>query len=154
MPDTTAYMSEVRYEPRFDAAAIYCCDGRFASACDRFLDKDLGLTHTDRLVVPGGPGALVGHEGAALEAEALLEDLRFLVEAHGLDRLVLIMHEHCGHYLSRVGVSEAELPARQRRDVVLAAKRAREVTRIARIEAYRAEVDDGGRIIFTPLPLE
>src|SRR5688572_900772 len=98
---------------RIRAAAIYCSDGRFGIHCDDFLINSLQLPRYDRLVVPGGPANLAGHLIAYREADALAQQLTFLIEAHGLKRVVLIGHEGCAFYTQRLCVSPRDLLEKQ-----------------------------------------
>ncbi|MFW6032549.1 MAG: carbonic anhydrase [Phycisphaeraceae bacterium] len=143
MSDTT-FTSSVPFDPdRFDGIAVYCSDGRFGQQCDEFLRRQLGLSRVDRLVVPGGAGALVDHDKARLEATGLLDELAFLAEAHRLNHVVLINHQQCGFYLGRPGVEPGELEALQKRDLAAAAERVRALPQIERVDAYLACSEDG-----------
>ena len=85
------YESRVRYNhARIHAAAIYCSDGRLGEHFDDFLENALLLPRYDRVTLPGGPGCLAGHPQAHLEEQGVMDELKFLVEVHGLQRLVLI----------------------------------------------------------------
>lgn len=85
-------------ERRVGAAAIYCSDGRFGDQMDEFLHEGLGLPRYDRIALPGGAACLAGHATACYERDALQRQLRFLIEAHELRRVVLIAHEGCAFY--------------------------------------------------------
>jgi len=89
-------------ENRVGAAAVYCSDGRYGEQMDDFLHHSLGLPRYDRVAVPGGAACLAGHILAVRERHALEKQLRFLVEAHALNRLVLIAHQDCGFYKHNV----------------------------------------------------
>ena len=92
--DRTVHESPARFdENRVRAAAVYCSDGRFGEHFDDFLHTALKLPRYDRLAVPGGAACLAGHFLAFREEEGMLEQLRFLVKVHGLERLVLIAHQ-------------------------------------------------------------
>src|SRR5215813_8811973 len=93
------YESSIPFDPeRIRAAAIYCSDGRYGEQFDDFLHHALKLPRYDRVAVPGGAGCLAGHFAAYREEEAVLGQIRFLVETHALGRVVLIAHESCGFY--------------------------------------------------------
>ena len=104
-------------ENRIGAAAVYCSDGRFGEHFDDFLHNALKLPRYDRLAVPGGAACLAGHFLAFKEEEALIEQLRFLIKAHGLDRVVLIAHQDCGFYAERLHVSPSQVESQQREDM-------------------------------------
>lgn len=139
------YESPIPYvSERIRAAAVYCSDGRVGEHFDDFLHQGLELPRYDRVALPGGPGCLAGHTEARLEEERVTDELRFLVEAHGLERVVLIQHEACAFYLSRLRVDAARMEALQRADLVRAAFQIRRVTGLVRIEGYFARRADGG----------
>ena len=103
--DATVYESSLRFdENRIRAAAVYCSDGRFGEQIDDFLHNCLKLPRCDRLVVPGGAGCLAGHFLAFREEEGLVEQLRFLIRAHDVQRVVLIAHQDCAFYSERLHV--------------------------------------------------
>lgn len=128
---------------RVGAAAIYCSDGRYNEQFDEFLHEQLGLPRYDRLVVPGGPAALAGHISAYREEETVTEALRFLIESHRLERVVMIAHAGCGFYLKRLMVSEAMVRRRQEEDLAKAAERVAMVSGRVRVETYIASVIEG-----------
>ena len=83
------FESRAPYEPeRIRAAAIYCSDGRMGAHFDDFLTNGLKLPRYDRVALPGGPAALAQHAETKLEHAAVADELKFLVEEHGLRRVV------------------------------------------------------------------
>ena len=131
--------SKTPYEPqRIHAAAIYCSDGRLGEHFDDFLQNGLKLPRYDRVALPGGPATLAEHPQTRLEHAAVADELKFLVEVHGLDRIVLIQHQNCAFYTGRLGLSGFAVEQQQRADVKAAADFVREVTKVDRIEAYFA----------------
>src|SRR4051812_19640800 len=93
------YISRLGYDQdRVGAAAVYCSDGRYGEQMDEFLHEGLGLPRYDRVAVPGGAACLAGHGKAAFERSALERQLRFLIDAHELNRVVFIAHQDCGFY--------------------------------------------------------
>src|SRR5690606_37714832 len=91
---TLLYTSSIPFSAnRVRAAAVYCSDGRFGEQVDQLLHDGLDLPCYDRLAVPGGAACLAGHFSAYREEEAVLEQLRFLVTIHKLQRLVLVAHQ-------------------------------------------------------------
>ena len=116
------YASPLPYEDaRIGAAALYCSDGRLGEQVDDFLHRGLSLPRCDRLVCPGGPVALAGRLMAFWECQGVEPQLRLLVRAHGLRKVVLIAHQGCGYYGQRLGLPAAEIEAEQRRDLDVAA---------------------------------
>lgn len=79
------------------AMAIYCSDGRWGAAFDELCRRHLLVPRYDRWVVPGGPGCLIGRDGNDV-SPFVREQVDFLVQAHELERLILITHYGCGFY--------------------------------------------------------
>lgn len=136
--------SKTPYEPaRIHAAAIYCSDGRLGEHFDDFVINGLKLPRYDRLALPGGPATLAEHKETRLEHAAVADELKFLVEVHGLQRVVLIQHQNCAFYTSRLGLSGFQVEAQQRDDLIAAADFVREVTGVGQIESYFARQFEG-----------
>ena len=133
------YRSQAPYEPeRIHAAAIYCSDGRMGTHFDDFLSNGLQLPRYDRVALPGGPAALAEHPETKLEHAAVADELKFLVEVHGLKRVVLIQHQNCAFYTSRLGLSGFEVEVAQRKDLADAAAFVRKITGVDRVETFFA----------------
>lgn len=142
------YQSSLAYDAsRMHAAALYCSDGRIGAHFDDFLINGLNLPKYDRLCLPGGPACLAGHPEAHLEEQGVVDELRFLVDAHGLERVVLIAHQGCAFYASRLDLQEPRLELVQRADLVRAAAFVHRVTGIDAIEAYFARLE-ADRVLF------
>ena len=147
------YESRIPYEQtRIHAAAIYCSDGRVGEQFDDFLQNGLGLPRYDRVALPGGPACLAGHTEAHLEEQGVVDELKFLVNVHELERIVLIAHEGCAFYAARLALPVAYLEAQQKIDLVKAAGFIRRITSLEAIEAYFARRDQS-RVRFEPVPL-
>jgi hypothetical protein len=145
------YESRLPYEAsRIRAAALYCSDGRIGEHFDDFLQNGLGLPRYDRVALPGGPACLASHPQAHLEEQGVVDELKFLVEVHGLRRVVLIAHQGCAFYATRLELAEPRLELVQRADLVRAAAYVHRVTGIAQIEAYFARLGES-RIRFEPV---
>jgi len=133
------YESPVIYdEARIHAGAIYCSDGRVGAHFDDFLQNGLGLLRYDRLALPGGPACLAGHEQAHVEERGVVDELRFLVEAHELEQMVLIAHHSCAFYVERLELQGDQLELMQRADLVRAAASVRRVTGLQGVSGYFA----------------
>ena len=147
MPNpSVAYRSSIRLAPgQPRVAAVYCSDGRFGEAIDDFLTNGLGLPNYDRLALPGGPARLARGGGA-------VDDLRFLVEAHALRRVVLIQHAGCGYYAERLKILSTDEEAAQRADLARAARVVRESTAVLAVSAHLARPTPTG-IAFDPIDL-
>jgi hypothetical protein len=83
----------------------------------------LKLPRYDRLAVPGGAACLASHFSAYREEEGVIEQLRFLVHVHDLERVVLVAHEGCAFYTERLHVSPLQLESQQYDDIKKAVRR-------------------------------
>ncbi|MFT5223712.1 MAG: hypothetical protein ACI867_002036, partial [Glaciecola sp.] len=90
---------------------------------------------------------------ARLEEQGVLDELKFLVDAHELDRVVLIQHAGCAFYGQRLGVPEDRKPSLQAADLVRAAHFVRKATSLTRIEGWIAQIS-GKQITFVPVPVD
>ena len=143
------YESSVPFEPsRIRAAAVYCSDGRFGEPFDELLHNALRLPRYDRLAVPGGAACLASHFATYREEEGVVEQLRFLVYAHGLERVVLIAHEDCAFYTDRLGVSPLQLESQQRDDLRKAIQRVRAIGERLTVSTFFARKHWNGKIRF------
>jgi hypothetical protein len=149
-----SYNSPIVYEAaRIHAAAVYCSDGRVGEHFDDFLHNGLKLPRYDRVALPGGPACLAGHTEAHLEEQGVVDELKFLVDAHELQRIVLIAHGGCAFYARRLRLPEKFLEAQQLIDLVKAAAFIRDITGLTQVDAYfarRAET----RIAFESVPVQ
>jgi hypothetical protein len=105
------------------------------------------LPRYDRVALPGGPACLAGHPQALAEEHAVVDELKFLVDVHGLKRVVLLQHEGCAFYASRLELEGRRLELVQRADLVRAAALVQRVTRVERIEAYFMRQRESGMIL-------
>lgn len=138
------YESRVKYDhARIHAAALYCSDGRLGEHFDDFLQNGLNLPRYDRVSLPGGPACLAGHPQAHLEEQGVVDELKFLVEVHKLRRVVLISHQGCAFYATRLELHEPRLELMQRADLVRAAAFVHRVTGLDAIEGYFARFVEG-----------
>jgi len=147
----SAYESRIPYEQsRIHAAAIYCSDGRIGEHFDDFLQNGLQLPRYDRVALPGGPSCLADHPQAHLQAQGVVEELKFLIEVHSLKRIVLIAHERCAFYTARLELEDRRLELLQRADLIRAAASVRRLTGIEDVTAYFAR-QEKGTIRFEPV---
>jgi hypothetical protein len=107
------------------------------------LQNGLGLPRYDRVALPGGPACLAGHPQASLEEQGVVDELKFLVEVHGLQRVVLIAHEACAFYATRLHLTDRRMELVQRADLVRAAAFVYRVSEIKKIDAYFARHVEG-----------
>ena len=151
--EQVAFTSSVGFDQkRIHAAAIYCSDGRFGEAFDEFLMKGLGLPKVDRVALPGGPAALAGYSQARLAESGVVDEVKFLVEAHELDRVILIQHGGCAFYKARLEVRDESLEQLQKADLARAAYTVRHAINVTNIEGYFARPDPDG-IMFEKVEL-
>ena len=149
-----SYHSSLPYEvQRIHAAALYCSDGRVGEHFDDFMQNGLKLPRYDRIALPGGPACLAGYSQAQLQETGVIDELRFLIEAHRLERVILIQHENCAFYEVRLGVVPERMAQLQRADLVRAAYSIRKVTSLERVEGYFAR-RDRGKMVFEPVPID
>jgi hypothetical protein len=143
------FSSSLRFtDDRIGAAAVYCSDGRFGEAFDDFCQNGLKLPRYDRLAVPGGAACLAGHVSSFREEEALIEQLRFLIRVHGIERVVLIAHQDCAFYPERLRISPWQIESRQREDLSAAARRVRSLSHDLVVETFFARKEADGTIRF------
>ena len=123
---------------RIHAMALYCSDGRWGESFDEFCQKHLRLPRYDRWAVPGGPAWLVpsGNDTGFLQAAKL--QLDFLVEAHGLERTILITHYGCAYYGQQLKCSPDESLPVQSADMRLATATLQEWYPNMLVESYLA----------------
>lgn len=149
--DVPGFESSVRFdENRIGAAAVYCSDGRYGEQFDDFLHNGLKLPRYDRLAVPGGAACLAGHFLAYREEDALMDQLRFLIRAHGLQKMVLIAHQNCAFYSERLHIPAAQIETRQREDLCAAVERIRSVGHNLAIGMFFARRLPDGKVRFEP----
>ncbi len=138
---------------------VACSDGRLQENLDEFL-QSRGISHYDRLFVPGGPGALASSGYELIRHDQLRRETQFLISAHGVEELFLIFHgaapdgpeaAACADYKRKLpGHSAAQINAAQDADVI-------ELLRIfawpihLQVRVFRAEVGGDGQIRFVAL---
>lgn len=138
-----AFRSTIPYDrARIHAAAIYCSDGRMGEPFDDFLQTGLKLPRYDRVALPGGPACLADHQQAHVQTQGVVDELKFLIEVHGLKRIVLLAHEGCAFYATRLELKDRRLELLQQADLIRAAAFVRRITGVDRVEAYFARLSD------------
>lgn len=149
----STYTSPLPYEEsRIHAAALYCSDGRVGEHFDDFLQNGLSLPRYDRLAMPGGPACLADHAETKAPEQQALTELRFLIEAHELSRIVLIQHDGCAFYRVRLRTAGASAEQLQKADLVRAAYHIRDATGMERIDAFFARRSPEG-LTFEPVEI-
>jgi hypothetical protein len=146
---------------RPDTLVIACSDGRLQEATDEFLAHHLQVTRYDRFYVPGGAGALAPSGRDFLRAQQLRRECRYLVELHGVRRIVMLFHgptrdgpiaAACADYRRKLPwASVTELRGRQERDAEELQQLREEWAGAAVVMVYRCEVDGRGAVRFVDL---
>jgi hypothetical protein len=148
------YASSLPFDAnRIRAAAVYCSDGRFGEQFDDLLHNALQLPRYDRLAVPGGAACLARHFATYREEEGVIEQLRFLINVHGLEHVVLIAHENCAFYSKRLHVSPLQLETQQREDMKKAVQQVRLLSKTLTVRAFFARIDWNGMVQFESVEL-
>ena len=84
-----------------DTLVVHCTDHRIQAGVQEFLDRGLKLNKNyDLFLIPGGPQSLTLVEYLPKFSCAGWKWFRYLVDGHGLKRLILIAHQDCGWYRS------------------------------------------------------
>lgn len=147
-----AFESSIAFDPnRIRAAAVYCSDGRFGDQCDDLLHNALQLPRYDRLALPGGAACLAGYFITCHEEEAAIEQLRFLVKVHALERVIVIAHQDCAFYSEWLRVPPALLESQQLEDLQKALARIRFHFTSLELNAYFARKQPDGAVRFEQL---
>ena len=143
--DKVVFRSGIAYErKRIHAAAIYCSDGRMGEQFDDFLQSGLKLPRYDRVALPGGPACLADHQQSHVQTQGVVDELKFLIEVHELKRIVLLAHEGCAFYATRLELRDRRLELLQQADLIRAAAFVRRITGVDVVEAYFARLGDDG----------
>jgi len=134
---------------------VACSDGRFQQEVDEFLHEHLRISQYDRCYIPGGAGALVPGGVEFTRASQIRKECCFLIEAHGIERVVLLFHgpAHggpeeavCGDYKRRFPTKSAEAVRERQNEDAEAILRSGLAG--APVELYRCEVTENGEVQF------
>ena len=142
---------------------VACADGRYQKPLDDFLRNHLGITDYDRVYVAGGPGALASSSLSYFRGDQFRQETAFLIEAHGIERIVLVFHGPlldggpqeavCADYARKMPyASPAEIHAQHEKDLQEVLRSIRKMNPALGIQIFRAEVRGDLRVQFTPLP--
>jgi hypothetical protein len=148
-----AHISTAAFEGAVsDALAVHCSDGRFTAHFNEFLATQLGLPRCHRLAVPGGPILLAGRLASYWEGAGVENQARFLIDANGLKRVILIAHEGCLYYSRKLGLTDADVLRTQRDDLVKAAQTLQRLGESLDVKTFVARIAEN-RILFEPVSL-
>ncbi len=157
------YITQSVWPPeRPQILVVACSDGRYQEALDEFLNTHLGIFDYDRLYAPGGPGALVPSVLSYFRGIQFQEETKFLVDAHRLTRVILIVHgpeetegppeARCADYLRKLpGRSQRELGKAQREDLDTVVRLLGRHAPHLVLQVFMAEVRADRRVRFLPL---
>jgi hypothetical protein len=134
------------------AAVVHCSDGRYVAHCSDFVHDGLGIDQWDLIALPGGPASLIEHAASQVDGDRVAGELKFLADAHGLQRVVMIAHQGCGLYAAAMDLPDNLLEGQQRTDLAQAAAQIRNTTGIDAVEAWFLRIADG-EISFEEVPL-
>lgn len=112
--ERAAFISDVPWSDEHpEALVIHCSYHPYQCQIQDFLFNGIGLRSFDRFAVPGGPQFLIAG-GIRLKFKmAGEEQFRFLVDGHGIKRVVCIADAQCGWYKSLLGPSVNERQFKQ-----------------------------------------
>src|SRR5688572_25114084 len=135
----SVFTSAKQWNPeRIGALALYCSDGRWGEAFDEFCHRHLQIPRYDRWAVPGGPAWLAPQNGKLGFGQTARMQLDFLVQAHQLERIVLITHYGCAYYGQQLGKPPEDCLSVQTEDTNVATATLRNWYPEMRVEAYLA----------------
>ena len=133
------FTSTERWQPeRIGALALYCSDGRWGEAFDKFCHRHLHIPRYDRWALPGGPAWLLPHPDNPHFQPTVREQLDFLVTIHEIELIVLISHFGCAYYAQRLQKSPDDCLPVQTQDAREAASTLRHWYPNVRVETYLA----------------
>ncbi len=158
MPETVYISGEPFVEQESRVLVIACSSNAFLPYTQEFVERHLGVGRGryDLLAVPGGPQFLLLTEYLPKFGWVGHRWVKFLVERHGLRRVIVIGHEDCAWYnaeqfvpqfLQKFGVGRS-LKERQREDLREIGQALRNLGLPISIEAYYAEKGADGRVHF------
>lgn len=159
-PDVIFEGMETWKKARPSTLVVACSDGRLQKSIDEFLETKLGVVDYDRLYAPGGPGCL-GLGIMDLHTDQLKRELKFLIEAHQIEEIVLLFHgasstgpddSICAHYKRILpNGSRADIARQQHADALEALKIIGRLVPNIPVHVYRAEVSEDGSVQFVNL---
>jgi hypothetical protein len=143
---------------------VACSDGRLQEATDEFLTLELGITHYDRLYVPGGPGALSPSGQDFIRAQQVRLECKYLVQLHDVQHLIALFHgpaaegpadASCADYQRKFArATPAELRAQQEADARDLLRYRQEWSDRAAVSIFRCEVGMSDEIHFMQLHVD
>ncbi|MDO8559167.1 MAG: hypothetical protein Q7R84_02440 [bacterium] len=86
------------YGAKTDTLVIHCSDYRFRKAFGAFIKENFGTENYDSLVIPGASQILSFMNFLPIFSVIFEKFIKFLVEKHGIKRMIIVMHEDCAWY--------------------------------------------------------
>ena len=162
MAENSPFRSAFSWDPtRPHILVIACSDGRLQEPTDEFLAESLGIRQYDRLYMPGGGGALSASGKEYLRAQQARRECRFLVEAHGVEDIILLFHgpasdgppdAMCADYRRKLpSLAVSKLRSQQEQDADDLLRGREEWAGSATIRAFRCETCADGGLRFVAL---
>jgi hypothetical protein len=90
------HFASPRERYKCDAAVVWCYDHRFELAL-RKLMKRIGIVRSDPIRIAGGAKSLAAPDKES-DRQFVLEQLRWSMQLHGTDTVILMLHSDCGAY--------------------------------------------------------
>jgi len=123
-------------------AAVFCSDERFIDESMSFIKYSLNIKSFDLIVTAGGCTFINA------DTEALMDNLRFLVKEHNVERLVLISHQDCKYYKKKFqDADDKTIIASQLQDLQSAKTKLEKLFPGICTETYFAFIEEG-KILF------
>lgn len=157
----TAFRSGKAYADKGSAVLVVSCSSNsFFPYLREFLEKELALAEGtyDLLLVPGGPQFLLLTEYLPKFAWVGRKWITFLVERHGLSRIVVVSHDDCAWYqeerlipafVLKFGHDSMSHAERQKRDLIEVVSSLHELLPATSVEAWYAEKGADGFLTFS-----
>ncbi len=121
---------------------VYCSTYLFQQAFHRFIEETLGIALYDAIAVPGGAQFLVARDYLPKFGWAGSRWTAFLLQSHGLSRVVLIAHAGCQWY-QHVHGHHADFELLHRSDLRQAGDELQRIMPGVAVESYIARLKDG-----------
>ena len=139
---------------------VSCSSNSFFPYLREFVERDLALVEGtyDLLLVPGGPQFLLLTDYLPKFAWVGRKWITFLVERHGLKRVVVVSHDGCAWYqeerlipafVLKYGHDSMSHAERQKRDLVEVVSSLRELLPSTQVEAWFAQKAADGFLSFS-----
>ncbi len=110
MPIEPVYVADLPWDAeRPQTVVVTCVDGRWYRHFQEFAREHLKAGPcTDFMAVPGGIEPMTLADDVPKDFNFFRRRLEALVDAHGTRRIVLIAHQDCAWYLTRMGAAPGD----------------------------------------------